>query len=131
TKITSRISSFVRFWSVRLEGVRIPRFTGMAALALFLFASIGYGAVRGGHVPMIIDTLKDWRDAGANSMGFRIAAVSLSGEKHVARAEIIAAARVTERPSLPVLDVEAARPRLKTVPGVGDPHGAQPLPHPA
>jgi cell division protein FtsQ len=120
TKITSRISSFVRFWSLRLEGVRVPRFTGMAALALFLVASIGYGAVRGGHVPMIIDTLKDWRDAGANSMGFRITAVSLSGEKHVARAEIMAAAGVTERTSLLFLDVEAARSRLKTIPWIAD-----------
>jgi len=119
-KKTSRISSFVRFWSLRLEGVRIPRFTGMVALALFLVASIGYGAVRGGHVPMIIDTLKDWRDAGANAMGFRIAAVSLSGERHVARAEIIAAAGVTERTSLLFLDVEAARSRLKAVPWIAD-----------
>jgi cell division protein FtsQ len=120
TKIASRISSFVRFWMLRLDGVRIPRFTGMAALALFLVASIGYGAVRGDHVPMIVDTLKDWRDAGADSLGFRIAAVSLSGEKHVGRAEIIAAAGVTGRASLLFLDVEAARSRLKTIPWIAD-----------
>jgi cell division protein FtsQ len=105
---------------LRLDGVRVPRFTGMAALALFLVASISYGAVRGDHVPMIVDTLKDWRDAGANSLGFRIAAVSLSGEKHVGRAEIIAAAGVTGRASLLFLDVEAARSRLKTIPWIAD-----------
>src|SRR5919201_6934793 len=66
-KIASRISSFMRFCVLRLEGARIPRFTGMAAAALFLGATIGYGAVRGDHVPMIVETLKDWRDAGANS----------------------------------------------------------------
>jgi cell division protein FtsQ len=110
----------MRFWTLRLEGARIPRFTGITALALFLLASIGYGAVRGDHVAMIVDTLKDWRDAGANSLGFRIAAVSLSGEKHVTRAEIIAAAGVTERASLLFLDVEAARSRLKAIPWIAD-----------
>ena len=110
----------MRFYVLRLEGARIPRFTGMAAAALFLGATIGYGAVRGDHVPMIVETLKDWRDAGANSLGFYIAAVSLSGEKHVSRAEIIAAAGVTERTSLLFLDVEAARSRLKAVPWIAD-----------
>src|SRR5438034_2642496 len=65
-KITSRISFFMRFWILRLEGVPIPRFTGIATSALFLVASIGYGAVRGGHVPMIVDTLNDWRNTTAN-----------------------------------------------------------------
>jgi len=109
----------MRFWVLRLEAA-IPRFTGITTSALFLVASIGYGAVRGDHVPMIVDTLKDWRDAGANSLGFRIAAVSLSGEKHVGRAEIIAAAGMTGRASLLFLDVEAARSRLKTIPWIAD-----------
>jgi cell division protein FtsQ len=117
-KMASRISAFMRFWVLRLGAV--PRFTGFVGLALFLLASIGYGAVRGDHVPMIVDTLKDWRDAGANSLGFRIAAVSFSGEKHVSRAEIIAAAAVTERASLLFLDVESARARLKAIPWIAD-----------
>ena len=119
-KIASRISRFMRFWALRFEGARIPRFTGITASALFLVASIGYGAVRGDHVPTIVDTLRDWRDAGANSLGFRVAAVSLSGAKHVSRAEILAAAGVTGRTSLLFLDVEAARSRLKTMPWVAD-----------
>ena len=119
-KSASRISRFMRFWAIRLEGVRIPRFAGVAASVAFLLASIGYGAVRGGHVPMIVDSLKDLRDAGANALGFHIAAVSLSGEKHVGRAEIVAAAGVTERASLLFLDVDAARARLKAIPWIAD-----------
>jgi cell division protein FtsQ len=110
----------MRFCALRLDGVQIPRFTGIVASGLFLVASIGYGAVRGDHVPMMVETLKDWRDAGANSLGFRIAAVSLSGEKHLGRAEIIAAAGVSERTSLLFLDVEAARSRLKMMPWIAD-----------
>ena len=119
-KIASRISSFMRFWLARFDAVRIPRFSGITALVLFLLASFGYGAVRGGHVPMIVETLRDWRDAGANSLGFRIAAVSLAGEKHVSRAEIIAAAGITERTSLLFLDVEAARAGLKAIPWIAE-----------
>src|SRR5260370_21651036 len=69
---------------------------------------------------MSVYTLKDGRDAGANPLGFRIAAVSFSGEKHVSRAEILAAAGVTGRTSLLFLDVEAARARLKTMPWIAE-----------
>src|SRR5437764_15041667 len=110
----------MRFCVLRLEGVAILRFTGITASALFLAASLGYGAVRGGHLPMIIETLDDWRNAAANSMGFRITGISLAGEKHVSRAEIIAAAGVTGHTSLLFLDVEAARLRLKTIPWIAD-----------
>src|SRR5260370_41186726 len=78
-KMASRISRFMRFWRRRLEGVRIPRFTGIAASALFLVASIGYGAGRGVHVRMIVDTLADWGGAGSDSPRVRIATASLSG----------------------------------------------------
>jgi len=110
----------MRFCVLRLEGVAILRFTGITASALFLAASLGYGAVRGGHLPMIIETLDDWRNAAANSMGFRITGISLAGEKHVSRAEIIAATGVTGHTSLLFLDVEAARLRLKAVPWIAD-----------
>src|SRR5436305_11314150 len=81
-KNASRISSFMRFCRRRLEGVAIPRCTGITALALFLAASMSYGAVRGGHLPMSLETLTDWRDAAANSMGLRITGIPLAGEKH-------------------------------------------------
>jgi cell division protein FtsQ len=64
--------------------------------------------------------LNDARDAAANAAGFHIAAVSLSGEKQVSRAEIFAAAGVTERASLLFLDVDVARARLKAIPWIAD-----------
>src|SRR5947209_1324307 len=103
---TSRITRFVRNWSARMADLRPPRFGGAAASALLILASIGYGVVKGGHVPMIVGVLKDTRDAAANAAGFRIAAVSLSGEKQVSRAEIFTAAGVTERASLLFQDIE-------------------------
>src|ERR1700739_1863508 len=101
-----RITRFMRNWSRRMADLRPPRWAGAAASALLILASVGYGAWKGGHVPMIVDALHDARDAVASAAGFRIAAVSLSGEKHVSRAEIFSAAGVTDRASLLFLDVD-------------------------
>jgi cell division protein FtsQ len=119
-KRPTRISRFMRNWSMRMADLRLPRWAGAAASALLILASIGYGAAKGGHVPMIVDFLSDARDAAANAAGFRIAAVSLSGEKHVSRAEVFAAAGVTDRASLLFLDVDAARARLKAIPWIAE-----------
>jgi cell division protein FtsQ len=110
----------MRNWSMRMADLRLPRWAGAAASALLVLASIGYGAWKGGHLPMIVDALHDARDAAANAAGLRIAAVSLSGEKHVSRREIFAAAGVTDRASLLFLDVDAARARLKAIPWIAD-----------
>jgi cell division protein FtsQ len=103
-----------------MADLRLPRWAGAAASALLILASIGYGVAKGGHGPMIVGFLKDTRDAAANAAGFRIAAVSLSGEKQVSRAEIFAAAGVTERASMLFLDVDGARARLKAIPWIAD-----------
>ena len=103
-----------------MADLSLPRHGGAAATALLILASIGYGAVKGGHVPMIVGVFKDARDAAANAAGFRIAAVSLSGEKQVTQGEIFAAAGVTDHASLLFLDVEDARLRLKALPWISD-----------
>jgi cell division protein FtsQ len=119
-KRPTRITRFMRNWSMRMADLRLPRWAGAAASALLILASIGYGAWKGGHLPMIVDALHDARDAAANAAGFRIAAVSLSGEKHVSRGEIFVAAGVTDRASLLFLDVDAARARLKAIPWIAE-----------
>jgi cell division protein FtsQ len=98
---------------------RLPRHAGIASAALIVAASGGYGTVRGGHVGAIVDVLKDVRDMGANAAGFNIAAVALSGQKHLTREEILATAGVTGRASLLFFDVADARARLLTNPWIG------------
>ena len=119
-KRPTRITRFMRNWSMRMADLRLPRWAGAAATALLILASIGYGAAKGGHVPMIIEALNDARDAAAKAAGFRIAAVSLSGERHVSRAAIFSAAGVTDHASLLFLDVDAARARLKAIPWIAE-----------
>jgi cell division protein FtsQ len=99
---------------------RVPRGAGLASSGLFFLAAIAYGVVAGGHVAAIVDTFREARDAGANAAGFRIASISLTGEHHVSREEVLAGAGVTGTTSLLFLDVDVARDRLKTNPWIAD-----------
>jgi cell division protein FtsQ len=99
---------------------QLPPGVGVAASALLLAATLGYGAVAGQHVPDVVAWLKDARDSAANSLGFRIAAVSLTGEKEVSREEVLTTAGVSGRASLLFLDADAARARLLANPWIAD-----------
>ena len=109
-------------WAARF-GRLPPPGVGVAASILLLAATLGYGAVAGGHVAAVVDWFKDARDVAANAMGFRIAAISLSGEKEVSREEVLTIAGVTGRASLLFLDADAARARLLANPWIADAAG--------
>lgn len=100
--------------------VQVPRGVGVAATALIVLASIGYGAIRGEHVPAIVAAFKEVRDQAANAAGFRITSLAISGNVHVSREEVLAIAGVTGARSLLFLDVEAVRERLRTNPWIAD-----------
>jgi cell division protein FtsQ len=99
---------------------QLPRGVGVAGSILLLGGALGYGAVKGQHLPVVIDWFKTARDVTANSLGFRIAAISLTGEKEVSREEILTTAGVTGRASLLFLDADAARARLMANPWIAD-----------
>jgi cell division protein FtsQ len=105
-------------WSAKIA--HVPPGVGVVGSVLLLAATLGYGAVTGGHVPDVINWFKDARDVAANSVGFRIAAISLSGEKEVSREEVLTTAGVTGRASLLFLDADAARTRLMANPWIAD-----------
>jgi cell division protein FtsQ len=105
-------------------GSRIPRLPppglGIAGSILLLAATLGYGAIAGGHVADVVAWLKNARDEAANAVGFRIAAVSLTGPKEVSREEVLTTAGVTGRASLLFLDADTARERLMANPWIAD-----------
>jgi cell division protein FtsQ len=107
-------------WLKRFVRLPPPRGTGIAATLLLITASLVYGLVKGDHVPAVIDWLKGARDTVANSVGFRIAAISLTGPKEVSREEVLTIAGVTGRASLLFLDADSARARLMANPWIGD-----------
>jgi cell division protein FtsQ len=100
--------------------IRLPRYAGVAAALMLVLSSAGYGIASGGHGQAIVAQLKDARDAVANAVGFRIAAVALGGQKQVTREEILAMAGVTGRTSLLFLDAENARASLKANPWIAE-----------
>jgi cell division protein FtsQ len=98
----------------------LPRGAGVIGSTMLIAGALVYGAVAGQHLPAVIDWTKDARDIAANAVGFRIAAISLSGEKEVSREEILTTAGVTGRASLLFLDADAARQRLLANPWIAD-----------
>jgi cell division protein FtsQ len=122
-----RESRFAGFSSYRrLTGrwaatiAHLPRGVGVVGSVLLIAGALAYGAVAGQHVSAVIDWTKDGRDIAANTLGFRIAAISLTGEKEVSREEVLTTAGVTGRASLLFLDADAARTRLLANPWIAD-----------
>jgi cell division protein FtsQ len=107
-------------WSGPVGRLSIPRGAGVAAAAALVLVSAGYGTVRGGHVPVFVTELRDFRDAVANAVGFRITSIALAGQRHLTREDILKIAGVTGRTSLLFLDANEARERLKADPWIAD-----------
>ena len=103
-----------------LVNLKVPRGAGSSAAAALLLASVCYGAVRGGHVPQIIENVQDLCDATANRLGFRISEVALAGEREVDRGEILVLAGISDRSSLLFLDASRARARLLSNPWIAE-----------
>jgi cell division protein FtsQ len=114
-----RFSQIVNQWSLLID-TRWPRGAGIAATALVMLASLGYGMVKGDHVASVVAALRDARDAAANVAGFRIVSIALTGHRHISREEVLATAGITGTTSLLFLDVEQTRERLKNNPWIAD-----------
>jgi cell division protein FtsQ len=111
-------SRHIRRFAARLT--QIPQGAGVAASLLLLAATVSYGAVVGGHVAAVSDSLKAARDNAANALGFGVAAVSMSGGYQVSREQALALVGVTGRSSLLFFDAETARSRLVANPWIAD-----------
>jgi cell division protein FtsQ len=109
-------------WQLRRSLMRLPPPAKISAAvcATLLAAALGYGAVASHRLPTLIAWAKRARDSAANSLGFRIDKVSLSGNRGVSREEILATAGVTDRTSLLFFDAAAARARLLANPWIAD-----------
>ncbi|MBO0717787.1 MAG: cell division protein FtsQ/DivIB [Rhizobiales bacterium] len=99
---------------------RIPQGAGVAGSLLLIGATLFYGAIAGGHVGTVTEWLKGARDNAANALGFRIAAVSVSGGSQVSREQALALAGVTGRSSLLFFNAETARAQLLANPWIAD-----------
>lgn len=105
---------------VALTQMKPPRGLGSSAAALFVLASVTYGAVRGGHGPEIVSNLQDLCDDVANGLGFRISEIALTGEHELGRERVLGIAGITGRSSLLFLDAAKARGRLVGNPWIAE-----------
>ncbi len=104
---------------VQLER-RLPRRFGIAATLALLIGSLGFGIVKGGHLDSIGESLSDTRNALANTAGFRITSLSITGRKQLSQEEILAIGGVNGRSSLLFLNAASVRDRLKASPWIAD-----------
>ena len=103
-----------------LANLRLPRGAGITAATLLIGASLIYGSVAGGHWSVFTAELAGLRDDVANTAGFRITSVTLTGQQQISRESVLASAGITDRTSLLFLDAEAARKKLKANPWIAD-----------
>jgi cell division protein FtsQ len=98
----------------------VPHRAGAVATALLLLGSAGLGIVKGGHADEVGAALGDSRNAFANSIGFRITEVAISGRKQLTQDEVLAIGGVNGRSSLLFLEASAVRDRLKANPWIAE-----------
>jgi cell division protein FtsQ len=99
-------------------GALLPKRLGKLSTAVFLLATIGYGAFAGDHIATATAALKEARDAAANKSGFRITNLTVAGRKQLSEEEVLSAAGFTPNASLLFLDVTAVRRSLEAAPRV-------------
>jgi cell division protein FtsQ len=120
SEIPTRIQRLLRHYLPPLRRLPLPRGAASIATLMFVLASIGYGAIKGGHVAEVVDQLKDARDGLANMAGFRIEQWSITGRRQLTEPDVLILAGVTKTTSLLFLDVEGARARLKASPWIAE-----------
>lgn len=113
-RATDRVAARV---ARRVAAVK-PRHAGAVAATALIVGAIGYGVVRGDHVPVIRATLADLRDQAAIAAGFRITELDIGGHRRLNEEEILTLAGVTPRKALLFFDVDAARQGLEASPWI-------------
>jgi cell division protein FtsQ len=110
----------VHRWFTAIIEFPVPRGAGSSAAAMLLLASASYGAVKGDHVAEITAQVQDIANQAAIVAGFGITEVALTGQQEVTRDDILAAAGVTDRSSLLLLDAAKMRAGLLANPWVAE-----------
>jgi cell division protein FtsQ len=93
-----------------------PRGIGLVLTAVLFGSSGYYGAELGGQWPMIVATYGTPAEMVTNALGFRIETVTMTGQRDLTDGEILVAAGITTTTSLVLLNAEAVRTGLQSLP---------------
>lgn len=90
-------------------------------MTLCLFGAVfAYGAAKGGGYESFVAQHGEVHDLVARGLGFGLDVVTISGQRELSAAEVLAVAGVSERNSLPFIDVREVRERIKAAPLVSE-----------
>src|SRR5215211_123702 len=95
---------------------RLPRFLGTGLVFGFLGLAGGTGLVLGGHVQALRQTYGEPHHILARAVGLGIERVTIVGIAALTEAEVLNAAGISPRVSLPFLSVRETRERLEALP---------------
>lgn len=95
---------------------RLPRYAGTGLTLAFFVAVAGYGAFVGGQYGAIRDSVGEPRDVIARALGFGIDKVTISGLSQLTEKEVLTAAGISPKLSLPFLGVSDIRAKLEALP---------------
>jgi len=112
------IEELGRRFRVAILKFRLPRGAGLLAALLVMFGGLVYGVIEGGHVQALGEVFEEVRNEAAKAAGFRIVSVTVSGNRHIDRDEVVRIAG--GKSSLLFLDVAATRKRLESDPWVAE-----------
>ena len=108
-------------WERLLAGeTLLPRFVGAAISATFIFGAAIGGISIGGQYQTFTAQYGSAFDIAARTIGFSISEISISGNKEITNAEIIAASGITSASALTSLNVADIQSRLKRLPLISD-----------
>jgi cell division protein FtsQ len=114
----SKFSLFFRRVLVNLSHRKSVRFAEVFLTLGIVFGALGYGTIRGGHMPVVNEFATEVGDRVAHFAGFEIAEADVRGHNRLRREQILAAAGITPHTSVVLLNADVARDKLKTNPWI-------------
>src|SRR3712207_3098273 len=97
-------------------GPKLPRFLGAALTVAFFGAVAVTGAILGGHLDAFRERYGEPRHALARLVGLSLDQVTIAGIARLSEAEVLDAAGISAKVSLPFLDAADLRDSLERVP---------------
>jgi cell division protein FtsQ len=89
----------------------LPHRFGLKATALLLAVSVTYGAIVGGHLDKVLG-------AATAAVGFKIDAVTITGQSETAELDVLTQLAIPEHASIVMFDAHQARLRVEEIPWV-------------
>lgn len=106
--------------AVRLLALGARRGSGVVMAGALFGAVFVYGAFKGGAYDDFVAQNGEIHDLVARGLGFGLDVITIGGQRELTAQEILAVAGVSERNSLPFIDVSEVRERIRTAPLVAE-----------